>query len=500
VTTKIGNGPVHETEPHAESTTDARCVKSLMTAYTQSQDMSSPSAQLAEGEDIRYNPYHQQAQVYLACDMSALPLTPLQKKPAVCWTEYQTKRPKPEKLTEYWQKFPDSEVCFITGNVSGRIVVEIDPRHGGNESLAELEAELGILPATQTVITGRGDGGTHLHYACPKGKKIQSCDLAPGVEIKAEGKMCVLPPSRHPVTLQPYTWLAEHSLNAELTPLPEAWLKRLKSASKTQSKAKNREQVKQVLNTSYTSDSVTAMQLVNGSDLRQWFACLEAIPAVCEELGIPAVAADGLTVGRGGRKFRCILPGHGEDKDPSANLYVEDRCGTVVYHDWHGIDCLPDSKRKQEFYTLPEIRAALAYKKVKHLNPAEHKTWGLRLLVEAGLLKPPKVEAPKLPIGVKPSIKRVYEGFLLLLACKWIDTAGAPTPFTWDFTAAWCNITPRIGKEAMNELLRAGMIRQAGEQPLQSGRFGHNSIKLFLPGSGRRSHKLVSSDQAEGEV
>src|SRR5690242_7443724 len=47
-------------------------------------------------------------------------------------------------IDEWWEKWPTANVAVRTGN--GFIVIDIDPRHGGFESLAALEASLGKLP------------------------------------------------------------------------------------------------------------------------------------------------------------------------------------------------------------------------------------------------------------------------------------------------------------------------------------------------------------------
>src|SRR4051794_15931261 len=49
---------------------------------------------------------------------------------------------------------------------SGLAVIDIDPRHGGDESLAALEAKHGPLPSTIEVITG--GGGRHLYFRTPR--------------------------------------------------------------------------------------------------------------------------------------------------------------------------------------------------------------------------------------------------------------------------------------------------------------------------------------------
>jgi hypothetical protein len=79
------------------------------------------------------------------------------------------------------------------------LVVDVDPRHGGEESLATLEREHGDLPHTWQVLTG--GGGTHIVYSAPEGVEIASLvaeqlpnpPLGRGVDIRARGGYVVAP-------------------------------------------------------------------------------------------------------------------------------------------------------------------------------------------------------------------------------------------------------------------------------------------------------------------
>ena len=70
------------------------------------------------------------------------------------------------------------------GTVSGVIVLDIDPRNDGDESLAKLEAEYGPLPVTWRAFTG--GGGEHFYFAHPGGH-IDRNDFAPGINLKGDG-------------------------------------------------------------------------------------------------------------------------------------------------------------------------------------------------------------------------------------------------------------------------------------------------------------------------
>ncbi|MBI2393691.1 MAG: bifunctional DNA primase/polymerase [Deltaproteobacteria bacterium] len=74
------------------------------------------------------------------------------------------------------------------------VVLDVDPRNGGDVSLAELEAEHGKLP--RTPVTETGGGGLHFHLRGPRGLPNRT-RIAPGLDIKAENGMVVAPPSQH---------------------------------------------------------------------------------------------------------------------------------------------------------------------------------------------------------------------------------------------------------------------------------------------------------------
>ena len=103
-----------------------------------------------------------------------------------------------------------------TGLESGVIVLDIDPRNGGDASLkAFLEANNYSLPATLTVRTG--NGGTHYYFQYVPGIPSRT-NLFPGVDICSDGKYAVSPGS----TLGPGKDY-EIEVDVEPAPLPE-WL------------------------------------------------------------------------------------------------------------------------------------------------------------------------------------------------------------------------------------------------------------------------------------
>ena len=94
---------------------------------------------------------------------------------------------------------PDANIGIACGP-SRLLVVDIDPRHGGDKTFKRLKRQHGpdAFPATATSITSAG--GRHLYYLDdPKGSRNVT-DLTGdggGVDIKAERGLIVAPPSLH---------------------------------------------------------------------------------------------------------------------------------------------------------------------------------------------------------------------------------------------------------------------------------------------------------------
>ena len=91
------------------------------------------------------------------------------------------------------------------------LVIDIDPRNGGLEGRAKLLEQWGVEDLsilTPTVLSGRGDGGSHYYLRMPQQLKLRKTvkELYTGVDFITRGKYVILPGSIHPATGNPYTW------------------------------------------------------------------------------------------------------------------------------------------------------------------------------------------------------------------------------------------------------------------------------------------------------
>jgi hypothetical protein len=84
--------------------------------------------------------------------------------------------------------------------LKGTIVIDVDPRHGGDVNLLQLTQKHGNLPNTLTARTGSGGLHIWLTYIGPSRGK-----LCTGVDIKTNSGYLVAPPSLH-ASGGIYTW------------------------------------------------------------------------------------------------------------------------------------------------------------------------------------------------------------------------------------------------------------------------------------------------------
>jgi len=136
----------------------------------------------------------------------------------------------PGKIQTWWDTWPDANIGVVTGRTEGAalLCVDIDPRHGGNDTLNALELTHGILPPH--LIARTGGGGSHHIFSIPDGERIRSGSgkLGPGVDVKGEGGYFIAAPSLH-VSGNRYEWVNLDPIlgNKEHRPednLPPTWL------------------------------------------------------------------------------------------------------------------------------------------------------------------------------------------------------------------------------------------------------------------------------------
>ena len=162
-----------------------------------------------------------QARAYLGRGWSPVPVEAGGKRPLVSWEPFQQRMPTAAELDRWFKRWPDANIAVVTGTLSRLVVLDVDPRHGGDDSLAELERRYGPLPETVEAISG--GGGRHIYFAHPGGIIHNRVAFVPGIDLRGDGGLIIVPPSLHP-SGQRYEWeVSHHPEDLEPAPLP-AWL------------------------------------------------------------------------------------------------------------------------------------------------------------------------------------------------------------------------------------------------------------------------------------
>jgi len=145
---------------------------------------------------------------YASLGLAVVPITKGTKHPPMkSWQKEATQ--DPEKIREWWSRWPDAGVGVVTGEKSGGLaVIDLDqhPEDGrrGVELLQAWEQENGRLPETWTATTG--SGGRHLFFRTESSMKRQQHLYDNQVDFQADGALVILPPTIHAKTGRAYKW------------------------------------------------------------------------------------------------------------------------------------------------------------------------------------------------------------------------------------------------------------------------------------------------------
>jgi hypothetical protein len=152
-----------------------------------------------------------------------IPVFPLKEKDKIPLTVKGFKDASTAESTirSWWQRWPNANIGIPTGSASGLAVVDIDPRHGGEESWIALTELNGPAPETPMSLTG--GGGRHLAFAFLPGFRNSAGTIGPGIDTRGEGGYIAAPPSVHS-SGNLYQWEASAEFGAiPLAVLPD-WL------------------------------------------------------------------------------------------------------------------------------------------------------------------------------------------------------------------------------------------------------------------------------------
>ena len=160
---------------------------------------------------------------YYEYGWSVIPFLPRSKRPMVRWRRFQAVRASRETLEKWFTKEPDANVGIITGQISKLVVLDVDLKYGGDDSLLECEGKHGALPDTTEALSG--GGGRHLYFRHPGGSVHNQVNLFPGIDVRGDGGVIIAPPSVHP-SGRPYAWEVSHHPDDVKPAAMPAWLRK----------------------------------------------------------------------------------------------------------------------------------------------------------------------------------------------------------------------------------------------------------------------------------
>jgi hypothetical protein len=132
------------------------------------------------------------------------PIKPRAKQPPLTKHGFQDASQDEKQICAWWEQQPDANIGIAAGDEFWAL--DIDPRHGGEESRAALVAQHGAFAETLRQITG--GGGSQWLYQMPDQTVIKNATEVcgwKGIDVRGAGGYIVAPPSIHP-SGQEYRW------------------------------------------------------------------------------------------------------------------------------------------------------------------------------------------------------------------------------------------------------------------------------------------------------
>jgi hypothetical protein len=167
--------------------------------------------------------FHVAARMYAERGFAVFPLAPRSKRPIVA-TGFKAASLDSATIDRWWSRGPKSNVGIATGATSGIVVLDMDPRNGGEESHYDLRSRYGRW--SDTPIAHTGGGGTHEFFQPPRGGGVPcrtNLGGFAGIDLKGDGGYVVAPPSIHP-NGESYLWDVMFGIDTLEIPEAPSWL------------------------------------------------------------------------------------------------------------------------------------------------------------------------------------------------------------------------------------------------------------------------------------
>ncbi len=129
---------------------------------------------------------------YASNGYTVFPVNPRDKRPLVKWKAGATT--DPELIAAFWQRWPLALIAMPTGARTGFNVLDVDMKDGvdGFDTLRRLRI---TIPAN-VVEVRTPSGGSHFYLDYEPGYTTNASKIGPGVDVRTDGGLIILPPSR----------------------------------------------------------------------------------------------------------------------------------------------------------------------------------------------------------------------------------------------------------------------------------------------------------------
>jgi bifunctional DNA primase/polymerase-like protein len=433
----------------------------------------------------------------------------------------------PTVIAGWWRQCPGANIGYVIPR--GVLVIDVDPRHGGDVGWNNLCARHGELPTTWRVWTGRQDGGFHLSFTMSDEVLLpEATDIDQGVQVLGHRHLVVLPPSLHPDTGKAYAWDEVTNPFTMPTPAPAPdWLIALTLETAQRHAPKKKWGDTRAMRAAEiapehhefggewgsrppgdnciaagepgvppprpTSGSPSGHPPPKGYGSRAAALLRDpaSIPAKIKALNYPENLQDGMSV-----PCPCSEHTHG-DQSPSG-VWREPHGKTLDYGVW----CF----KAQKFYTVNELfyfmegggliplRAEVDADGTRHEHRRAFLLWGLRLLERARLMMVPKEWGyPMLPPSAPEDSRILWPVILDVKRFRNATEQGSkePLPLSYNFLRDW---SPAV-RHWSHKRMQAAFVWLVSKRFLEkAGEYWHGCKKTLLWCVGERHRRQARKD------
>lgn len=270
-------------------------------------------------------------------------------------------------ICQWWDIYKNPNIGVLTGNKSNLIVLDIDKKNNGFDSLEELCGLKGNLPITCKSITG--GGGIHLFFRDENNSIHSNAGLlGSGIDIRGEGGQIILPPSKH-ISGNAYYWEEGKSpFDISLASMPDWIIEKLKGpVNHKVVEISSMDMISEGMRNSTLFRCASALR-AQGMNESLVFSFLSVMNQQKCRHPLPENEIHSIS-----KSIVRYSPGEKFDDDDLADLYIESHYQTVFGMDEFkryqtGIwECVPEREIKQE------ILSVLQNSKFNGIKPTSYK-------------------------------------------------------------------------------------------------------------------------------